>query len=154
MLYLHLRVMRVLSSPPFVFNQFGDCEGAMLRPGNVRSAHNWREVLEPIIIRHKRAVVRLYFRGDAAFASPEIYEYLEEHGSLYAIRLPSNEVLDLPLQHLMKRPVCLPRHRRRLFLISTARGDHAVSKPQEPKSDGEGIDPNARTSFHFVLLWA
>ena len=24
--------------PLFVFNQFGDCEGAKLRPGNVRSA--------------------------------------------------------------------------------------------------------------------
>jgi len=35
----------------FVFNQFGDCEGAMLRPGNVHSAHNWRAVLQPIVIR-------------------------------------------------------------------------------------------------------
>ena len=25
----------------FVFNQFGDCEGAMLRAGNVHSAHKW-----------------------------------------------------------------------------------------------------------------
>lgn len=29
--------------PIFVFNQFGDCEGARLRPGNVHSTHNWRE---------------------------------------------------------------------------------------------------------------
>jgi hypothetical protein len=94
--------------PLFVFNEFGDCEGAMLRPGNVHSAHNWREVLEPIIIRYKRAGVRLYFRGDAAFASPEVYEYLEEHGSLYAIRLPSNEVLEREIQHLLKRPVGRP----------------------------------------------
>ena len=28
--------------PLFVFNQFGDCEGAMLRAGNVHSAHEWR----------------------------------------------------------------------------------------------------------------
>jgi len=94
--------------PLFVFNQFGDCEGAMLRPGNVHSAHNWREVLEPIIIRYKRAGVRLYFRGDAAFASPEVYEYLEGHGALYAIRLPSNEVLEREIQHLLKRPVGRP----------------------------------------------
>ena len=33
--------------PIFVFNQFGDCERAMLRPGNVHSTHNWREVLDP-----------------------------------------------------------------------------------------------------------
>ena len=33
--------------PLFVFNQFGDCEGAMLRAGNVHSAHRWRDVLDP-----------------------------------------------------------------------------------------------------------
>ena len=31
--------------------------------------------------------------ADAAFAKPEVYEYLEERRVLYAIRLPSNEVL-------------------------------------------------------------
>ena len=60
--------------PLFCFNQFGDCEGAMLRPGNVHSAHGWQEVLEPIVARYKGAGVRLYFRADAAFASPEIYD--------------------------------------------------------------------------------
>ena len=43
--------------PVFVFNQFGDCEGAMLRPGNVHSAHNWREVLDPIVARYGRTGV-------------------------------------------------------------------------------------------------
>jgi hypothetical protein len=36
----------VCDHPLFCFNQFGDCEGAMLRPGNVHSAHGWQEVLE------------------------------------------------------------------------------------------------------------
>ena len=31
-------------------------------------------------MRYKERKVRLYFRGDAAFASPEIYEYLEAEG--------------------------------------------------------------------------
>ena len=35
--------------PLFCFNQFGDCEGSMLRPGNVHSADRWREVLEPVV---------------------------------------------------------------------------------------------------------
>ena len=64
--------------PISVFNQFGDCEGAMLRAGNVHSADNWREVLEPIVARYGRTGVRRYFRADAAFAKPGIYEYLEE----------------------------------------------------------------------------
>jgi len=43
--------------PLFVFNQFGDCEGANLRPGNVHSAHDWREVLEPVMARYERSGV-------------------------------------------------------------------------------------------------
>ncbi|HLE80516.1 MAG TPA: IS1380 family transposase [Dehalococcoidia bacterium] len=94
--------------PLFAFNQFGDCEGAMLRPGNVHSADRWREVLEPIVARYERTGVRRYFRADAAFASPEVYEYLEERGFLYAIRLPRNDVLEKEIQHLLRRPVGRP----------------------------------------------
>ena len=64
--------------PLFVFNQFGDCEGAMLRAGNVHSAHRWRDVLDPILSRYGATGVRRYFRADAAFAKLDIYEYLEE----------------------------------------------------------------------------
>ena len=38
--------------PLFCFNQFGDCEGAVLRPGNVHSAEGWQEALEPIFKRY------------------------------------------------------------------------------------------------------
>lgn len=42
----------------------------------------WRDVLVPVVERYKERKVRLYFRGDAAFASPNIYEYLEAEGIL------------------------------------------------------------------------
>jgi hypothetical protein len=87
--------------PLFCFNQFGDCEGSMLRPGNVHSADCWKDLLEPIVARYEKKKVRKYFRGDAAFAKPEIYEYLEERGFLYAIRLPANEVLQEEIKHLL-----------------------------------------------------
>ena len=74
--------------PLFVFNQFGDCEGAMLRAGNVHSAHRWRDVLDPILSRYGATGVRRYFRADAAFAKPDIYEHLEERHVLYAIKTP------------------------------------------------------------------
>ena len=48
-------------------------------------------------MRYKERQVRLYFRGDAAFASPEIYEYLEAEGLLYVIRLKANAIL--PAEH-------------------------------------------------------
>ena len=71
--------------PLFCFNQHDDCEGAILRPGNVHSADRWKELLEPIVRRHENKKVRKYFRGDAAFAKPEIYEYLEKKSLLYSI---------------------------------------------------------------------
>jgi hypothetical protein len=37
----------------FCFNQFGDCEGVLLRPGNVHSADRWKELLAlPRRIKH------------------------------------------------------------------------------------------------------
>lgn len=94
--------------PLFCFNQFGDCEGVLLRSGNVHSADRWEEVLEPIVKRYEQKNIRKYFRGDAAFAKPEIYEYKEESGFLYAIRLPANEILYEKIRHLLTRPVGRP----------------------------------------------
>ena len=94
--------------PLFLFNHFGDCEGAMLRPGNVHSAERWREVLEPVVKRYQEKGVRLLFRADAAFAKPEVYEYLESRDTGYAMRLPANEVLQGNIQHLLKRLVGMP----------------------------------------------
>src|ERR687893_1210513 len=74
--------------PLFVFNQFGDLERCALRPGNVHSADGWRAVLEPVVARYRGKVKRLYFRADAAFAGPEIYEFLEAERFRYATRLP------------------------------------------------------------------
>ncbi len=94
--------------PLFVFNQFGDLERCALRPGNVHSAHGWRDALEPVIARYRGKRLRCFFRGDAAFALPDIYEFLEAEGFGYAIRLPANTVLQGNIAHLLKRPVGRP----------------------------------------------
>ena len=94
--------------PVFLFNQFGDLERSSLRPGNVHSADDWEGVLKPVVVRYKGRKVRLYFRGDAAFASPDIYDYLEAEGFLYAIRLPKNQILQESIGYLLTRPVGRP----------------------------------------------
>ncbi len=94
--------------PLFVFNQFGDVERCALRPGNVHSAHEWRNVLEPVVARYRDRTLRRNFRGDAAFASPEVYEFLEAEDFSYAIRLPANKVLQGSIAHLLRRPVGRP----------------------------------------------
>ena len=102
--------------PLFLFNQFGDLERCSLRPGNVHSADGWRDVLEPVVERYRERDLRRYFRGDAAFASPDIYEFLEAEGFLYAIRLPRNPILQESIGHLLTRPVGRPpNHVRRYY---------------------------------------
>src|ERR1700724_336199 len=96
------------SHPLFVFNQLGDLERCALRSGNVHSAASWREVLEPVVARYRGTVKRCCFRGDAAFANPEIYEFLEAEGMGYAIRLRPNRVLQATIGYLLKRPVGRP----------------------------------------------
>jgi Transposase DDE domain group 1 len=77
----------------FVFNQFGDLERCALRPGNVHSADGWKDVLDPVVQRYRGKVTRIYFRADAAFAMPEVYEFLEAERIKYVIRLPANQIL-------------------------------------------------------------
>ena len=104
--------------PLFLFNHMGDLERCRLRPGNVHSADGWRDVLEPVVERYKERKVRLYFRGDAAFASPDIYEYLEAEGMLYAVRIKANTVLQECIAHLLRRPVGHPPNHVRRYHAS------------------------------------
>ena len=104
--------------PLFVFNQFGDLERCALRPGNVHSADGWRPTLEPVVARYRDRDLRRYFRADAAFANPEVYEFLEVEGFKYAIRLPANQVLQQRIAYLLKRPVGRPPNHVQRFHAS------------------------------------
>jgi hypothetical protein len=97
--------------PLFLFNHCGDCLAAKLRPGNVHSAEDWDELLSPEIERQQAEGKEVAFRADAAFAKPEIYEALEEHGVMYAIRIPANDSLERDIAELLTRPVGRPSHK-------------------------------------------
>jgi Transposase DDE domain group 1 len=116
--------------PLFVFNQFGDVERCALRPGNVHSADGWRTVLEPVIAHYRGIVKHLYFRGDAAFANPEVYEFLEAEGASYTIRLPANHVLQDKIGHLLKRPVGRPPLEVRRYYASFRYQAQSWNKPR------------------------
>jgi hypothetical protein len=90
--------------PLLLFNQHGDCLAAKLRPGNVHSAEDWDELLLPEIERLQAIGKQVAFRGDAAFAKPEIYESSEERSVQYAIRIPSNKSLELEIEDILFRP--------------------------------------------------
>lgn len=102
--------------PLFVFNQFGDLERSTLRPGNMHGAEGWHAVLEPVVAPYRERTCRRFFRGDAAFALPGLYEFLEAEGYKYAIRLEANAVLQDRIADLPRRPVGRPpNHVRRLY---------------------------------------
>ncbi len=94
--------------PLFCFNQYGDLERALLRNGNVHSADDWRSLLEPIVNRYRDHDILRFFRGDAAFADPRMYRYLEAEGYSYTIRLKGNQILHGKVEHLLTRPVGRP----------------------------------------------
>jgi hypothetical protein len=116
--------------PLFLFNQFGDLERCLLRPGNVHSADEWRSVLAPVIARYRGRGFALYFRGDAPFAKPEIYELLEAEGMGYAVRLPANPVLQERIGHLLTRPVGRPPKKPQVFFASFTYQAQSWTKPR------------------------
>ncbi len=116
--------------PLFLFNQFGDLERCLLRPGNVHSADDWHSVLVPVIARYRGRGFALYFRGDAAFAKPELYELLEAEGYGYAIRLPANAVLQERIAHLLTRPVGRPPKKPQVFFASFGYQAQSWTKPR------------------------
>ena len=62
-------------------------ERCSLHSGNVHSADGWRDVLEPVVARYSGDAIKpRFFRGDAAFALPDLYDFLEAEGYNYAIR--------------------------------------------------------------------
>ena len=56
---------------------------------HVHSADGWQAVLEPAVARYRGEGIRRFFRGEAAFANPKVYRYLEAEVYLYAIRVPA-----------------------------------------------------------------
>ncbi len=97
--------------PLLLFNREGDCLAAKLRPGNVHSAEYWDAVLLPEIERQQKQGRDVVVRADAAFAKPDIYEALEKLGVKYAIRIPSNDILEREVADLSTRSVGRPSHK-------------------------------------------
>src|SRR5438128_11736867 len=87
-------------------------------------------MLEPVVARY-RGVKRLYFRGDAAVANPEMYEFLEAEGIGYTIRLPANRILQDRIGYLLRRPVGRPPHEVRRYYASFRYQAGSWTKPRQ-----------------------
>ena len=87
-------------------------------------------MLEPVIARYRGIVKLLYFRDGAAFANPEIYEFLEAEGMGYAIRLPANSILQSKIGYLLRRPVGRPAPDLRRYFASFSYQAQSWRKPR------------------------
>ena len=96
--------------PLFAFTSEGDCLAAKLRPGNVHSADGTLDLFRSIVERYRSWFKSFWFRGDAAFADPRIYEFCEDPRNrvTYFIRLPANQILQRMMKPHLRRPVGRP----------------------------------------------
>jgi hypothetical protein len=77
-----------------------------------------------------QGIIRRFLFYVAAFANPEIYEFLEAEGYGYAIRLPTNPVLQGKIGYLLKRPVGRPPIEIRRYYASFHYQAGSWSKPR------------------------
>jgi hypothetical protein len=63
-------------------------------------------VLAPAV--HTLLVYHFLMKKPLSVSKPDIYEYLEGKGLLYAIRLPANNLLYDEIKHLLTRPIGRP----------------------------------------------
>jgi hypothetical protein len=99
---------QVCYHPLFCFTSKGDLLNARLRPGNAHSADGVLDLIYPLVERYRSRFRGFWLRGDAAFASPDLYEFCEKKRITYFIRLPSNNSLKKLIQHHLKRPTGRP----------------------------------------------
>jgi len=71
----------------------------------------YHPLLLPELERLQAQGIEVAFRGDAAFAKPEVYEALEAHAAKYAIRLPANDNVERNITELLRRPPGRPSYR-------------------------------------------
>ena len=63
--------------PILAFTGESDGLAGVLRPGNYHSADGTLDLIKPLVDRYRKRFQLFWFRGDAAFAKPEIYDYCE-----------------------------------------------------------------------------
>jgi len=99
---------QVCYHPLFCFTSKGDLLGAKLRPGNAHSADGVLDLISPLVARYRSWFKQFWLRGDAAFASPELYEYCEKNRITFFIRISINNSLKRHIQPHLKRPAGRP----------------------------------------------
>ena len=95
--------------PIVAFTGDGDCLAAELQPCNVHSADGVLDFIRPLLDRYRKLYKLFWFRGDAAFAQPDVYDYCESEHITYFVRLSINDTLKRIMEpETSTRPVGSP----------------------------------------------
>ena len=117
--------------PLFAFTSEGACLGEKLRPGNVHSADGTLPFIHSIVERYRPWFDLFWIRGDAAFASPDTYEYCEKKRVTYFLQLRANAKLYEEVSPHMARPVGRPpRSGRQVKVVDFHYQAKSWSKPR------------------------
>jgi len=86
---------------------------ALWRPGTATASLGFRAILRRLLPRLNAAFprTRIRFRGDAGFATPKVYDYLERQELEYVIGLPENRALTKLAEPSMTRARALSAER-------------------------------------------
>ncbi len=86
-----------------------DLLSVTLRDGRSDDARDAVAALQPIVYRlqaqRRRGGPPIIVRGDAGFATPQLYEFCEQHQLTYCLGIPANAVLKAKAQSLLERVV-------------------------------------------------
>ena len=80
------------------------------RPGNVHSAHEWRDVLDPVVLAEQDTPAISTVTPPSP--RPRFMSFWKRKASSTSIRLP---MLHDSIAHLLKRPVGRPKEVRRYY---------------------------------------
>ncbi len=90
--------------PIFAFTEESDALAGVLRSSKVHSADDALYLIKPLVDGCRMRFQLFGYRGDAAFAKPEIYDYRESKRVTYFIRLPQNETLKEIIRDDLRQP--------------------------------------------------
>src|SRR5262249_28015306 len=68
--------LHLLSPAVRVQTSLATSNAVLCVPATCTETDGWDDVLKPVVARYQGKVSRIYFRADAAFAMPEVYQFL------------------------------------------------------------------------------
>ena len=122
--------------PLLLFNQHGDCLAAKLRPGNVHSAEDWKELLLPEIKRHRLRANRSPSGAMRPLPSRRFMSFRRNAECSTPFAFRANKSLELAIEDILFRPPGRPGRKPLVRYKSFRYQAESWSKPRRIVGQG------------------